>query len=121
MKLLLQIISIAIISALLQLYFPFWITAVVAFVVSALFRTKGISSFLAGFLSIGLLWFIVAYKIDMDTQAILTDKIAQLFSVSNTLLILLTAVIGALIGGFGALSGSLFIRIFGKKQKGLYR
>ncbi|TRX50203.1 hypothetical protein FNH22_25865 [Fulvivirga sp. M361] len=121
MKFLTQIILIMVISALLQIYLPFWSTALVAFVISVLFQSKSGVSFMAGFLSISLLWFGMAYFIDVDTSSILTVKIAKLFSVSSLLLIILTALIGGLVGGFGALSGSQFVHLFRKKERNLYK
>ena len=121
MKFVVQLILIVVISAVLQVYLPFWSVAIVAFLVSALTRSKSFTAFLSGFLAIFLLWFITAYWIDGDTQSILTHKISSLFSVSKTILMLITALIGGLVGGFGALTGSQFMQLFKSKTHGYYR
>jgi hypothetical protein len=62
-------------------------------------------------LGIFLLWSIVALWIDLKNESILSHKIAQIFPLggSSFLLILTTAVIGALVGGFAAMSGASLI------------
>jgi hypothetical protein len=68
-------------------------------------------AFLSGFLGIFLLWAGLAWWIDMKNEGILSKKIAELLPLggSSLLLILVTAFIGALVGGFGAMTGS-FLR-----------
>ena len=108
MRFLLATLLTALLSFIAGLYLPWWSIAIVAFLV-ALFMGQFIGrSFLAGFLGIFVLWFIVALEIDIRNEHILSQKIAQLFSLgtSSVLLILITAFIGALVGGFAAMSGA---------------
>jgi hypothetical protein len=62
-------------------------------------------------LGVFLLWAIVALWIDLKNESILSHKIAQIFPLggSSFLLILVTAVIGALVSGFAAMSGASLI------------
>jgi hypothetical protein len=85
-----------------------WSVAIAAFVVAALIRQTPGKSWLAGFLGVFLLWAIIAWWIDVQNQSILSQKIARLIPLggSTFLLILVTAFIGALVAGFGALTGS---------------
>jgi hypothetical protein len=85
-----------------------WSVAIAAFVVAALIRQTPGKSWLAGFLGVFLLWAIIAWWIDVQNQNILSQKIARLIPLggSTFLLILVTAFIGALVAGFGALTGS---------------
>jgi hypothetical protein len=107
-KFITQTIAIALIAALLQYFLPWWTIAIGAFAVGFLFAESGWRSFLAGLLGIGLLWFAVAFFIDMQTQSILTDKVARLFPTKTVpLLLLLTSLIGGLVGGFASLTGSI--------------
>jgi hypothetical protein len=96
------------------LYLPWWSVALAAFAACALIQTAPWKSFLAGFLGVFLLWGILASWIDSKNNHILSQKIAQIFPLggSYVLLILLTAFVGALVGGFAGLTGS-YIR---KKQ-----
>ena len=113
MRFILAVILTALLSFITGLQFPWWTIAIIAFLV-ALFIGQSIGkSFLSGFLGIFLLWFVVALWIDTKNENILSHKIAQLFPLggSSMLLIFVTAFIGALVGGLAAMSGaSLFSR-----------
>ena len=92
-----------------ELFFPWWIVAVCAFVINLFLPTKGFNAFLSGFLGVGLLWLLFAWLIDADTSSLLTDKIAEQFGLTNSsLLVALTGLVGGIVGGFAAMSGSLF-------------
>ncbi|MTI30944.1 hypothetical protein [Xanthovirga aplysinae] len=104
---------------LVQLYFPWWSAALVAFLVNTMLEQKAFKSFLTGFLGVGLLWLFMAWRIDYTTNSILTNKIAALFQLGNTyLLIFISCLPGALTGGFSALSGKLFRDVFKSKVSG---
>ncbi|MCU7549173.1 hypothetical protein OCK74_08605 [Chitinophagaceae bacterium LB-8] len=107
MKILVSILLTALLSFIAGIYFPWWSIAVVAFLVAILIRQPIVHSFLSGFLGIFILWTVLALWIDVKNNSILSQKIAQLFSLSSPfLLIIATAFIGALVGGFAAMSGS---------------
>jgi ABC-type antimicrobial peptide transport system permease subunit len=107
-KFITQAVAIALIAALLQYFLPWWTMAVGAFAVGFLFAESGWRSFLAGLLGVGLLWLVVAFVIDVQTQSILTDKVARLFPTRSAwLLLILTSLIGGLVGGFASLTGSI--------------
>ena len=63
-----------------------------------------------------------AWKIDTETNQIMSNQLASILTLSDPiLLVLVTGVIGALIGGLGSLSGNNLRLIFVKKKKsGLY-
>ena len=109
MKLLFPIIAIAIVAAVAQNFFAWWCIAPVAFIVSYLLRLKAGTGFLAGFLALFILWGGMAIMIDHSNEHILSGKIAVLFplKVNYYLLFLLTGIIGGLVAGLGALSGTL--------------
>jgi ABC-type antimicrobial peptide transport system permease subunit len=54
------------------------------------------------------LWGVLALWIDLKNESILSHKIAQIFPLggSSILIILITALIGALVGGFAGMAGS---------------
>lgn len=107
LKVLLKIGFTLILAFLFQTMFPWWSIVIASFLISLIISTKGLSSFIAGFLGIAILWFFSATIIDIKTGSILTERIAAIFSLPNTwLLILITALTGGLVGGFGALTGS---------------
>ncbi|MDB5196467.1 MAG: hypothetical protein JWP88_838 [Flaviaesturariibacter sp.] len=108
MRFLVSLLLIALFSFIAGLYLPWWSLAIVAFLVALLVPQSIGKSFLAGFAGIFLLWAILAFWIDVQNNHVLSQKIAQLFKLGNAsvLLILITALIGALVGGFAAMSGS---------------
>lgn len=93
------------------LKFPWWGIAIAAFLVAALVHQKPGKAFLSGFLALFILWGILAFRIDMANQSILSKRIAELLPLQGNsyLLILVTALVGGLVAGLAALSGS-FLR-----------
>ncbi len=93
----------------------------IAFIVSIVIKTNWFSSFSCGFLAIGGLWLFMAIKIDQQTDSILTNQIASLFTINGaTYLILISASIGAFAAGFAGLTGHAFIKLFEKKKSPYY-
>ncbi len=123
MKFLFRTIIIAVVAHFALLYFPWWSIAVCGFFAGALLSGTNLSSFFSGFLGIGFLWFIKGLIIHNGSDGLLSDKIATLFSFSNGVyMILVTAIIGALVGGFSTLSGLRFRKLFKReKSRGLYK
>jgi hypothetical protein len=108
MKFVLTVLLTFLLSFIAGLYLPWWSVAFVAFVSALLIQPKAGLAFLAGFLGVFLLWAALAYWIDINNESLLSQKIAQLFPLggSSVLLILITALVGGLVGGFAALAGS---------------
>lgn len=107
MKFLAATVLILLLSFIAGLFLPWWSIAIVAFLIALLIPQSIGKNFLAGFLGVFLLWGILALWIDVKNDSVLSQKIAQLFSLGNAgfLLILVTALIGALVAGFAAMSG----------------
>ena len=119
MKLLIATILTALLSFIAGIYIPlWWFFAVVALLVALLVHQRGGKAFLAGFLALFILWFVLAFWIDNSNGGVLAVKIASLlpFGGSKWLLIIFTAVIGGLVAGFAALSGS-YLRSTSSKKK----
>lgn len=108
MKFLLATLLIALFSYIAGLFLPWWCIAIIAFLVGVLIRQSLGRSFLAGFIAVFVLWTLLALWIDLKNESILSRKIAQLFSLgeSSAALILITGLLGALVAGFGAMSGA---------------
>lgn len=123
MRFIFKLILIAGISYILELFLPWWSVVVAAFLVNLWLPTKGLSSFLSGFLGVGLIWLIYAWLIDTDTGSIMSERISNIFGLGNpALMIALTGLAGGLAGGFAGLSGSQLRRIFTKDtpKRGYY-
>ncbi|MDR0794284.1 MAG: hypothetical protein LBE82_13330 [Chitinophagaceae bacterium] len=80
-----------------------------AFIIAVIISLKKGAAFFSGFIGVGVLWFVLCFKIDSANQHILSTKVANILplSGSHTMLIILTAFIGGLLGGMSALTGSL--------------
>jgi len=116
MKVLLKIALMIALSYLGQLIFPWWIIAVVTLIIAMIIKSKPFTDFLIGFLSLAILWGVIAWYLDFNTNSILTVKMAALFSVENSsIMILVTGLIGGLVGGFGALTGNLLRNILNER------
>lgn len=91
------------------LYLPWWSVALVSFLIAYLIPLHPGKSFLTGFLSVFVLWSIVAIVLDAGNDHILSVKVASILPLNGSyiLLILIGSVIGAIVAAFAALSGAL--------------
>ena len=108
MKMLVSIVLIALLSVAACLYLPWWVIAVVAFIVAAAIPQQPGRSFLTGFIALFLLWGSLSWYLSTNNEHILAHKISVLMLKmdSPALLIFVTALIGSLVAGFAALAGS---------------
>ena len=99
----------AVLSFATCLYLPWWSIAIVCFVVAALIQQHPGMAFLCGFISLFILWAGLSYWISVNNDHILAHKISVVILKKDdpNLLILLTGLIGAVIGGLASLTGSL--------------
>lgn len=116
MKFSLEVLLIAGLSYLAQLYLPWWSMVLVAGLVGFLFKFENSrTSYAAGFLAIGAFWSILLYLTNTANMGILAPKIASIFQLSPFYLFAITVFIGAFLGGWGALTGTLGRQMFSKK------
>jgi hypothetical protein len=113
LKYTLSIVVTALLAFVSGIYMPWWGIAIAAFLVSAAIPQKPAFSFLSGFLGVFLLWEVLAWWIDNKNNGILSQKVASLFKLGNSsvLLIVITSILGALVAGFAALAGSYLRRL----------
>ncbi len=111
MKFILSIILTALLGFATCLFLPWWSIALAAFIVAVAIPQKPGKSFLTGFGALFLLWGGLSYWISSSNNHVLAHKISVLLiKTDNPLyLIVATALIGALVAGLAALSGS-FLR-----------
>jgi hypothetical protein len=109
MKFFLSFLLIVLLSFLGGIYCPWWIIAVIAFLVTFLLRPTPFSGFASGFLAILLLWGVLAWTISENNNHLLAHRISLLIikTDSPVMLVLLTALIGAIVSGFAGMTGSL--------------
>ena len=117
MKFIVSFLLTALLSFTAGLYLPWWSIAVCAFIVSVLILQSPVKAFLAGFVGVFLLWLIFSWTIDSGNDHILSHKIAQIFPLRGVsfLLILITALIGGLVAGLAAVSGT-YLRYATKRR-----
>ena len=121
MKFLVATILTALLSFIAGIYIPlWWFFAVVALLVALLIHQRSAMAFFAGFLGLFILWFVLTLWTDNANDGILSAKIASLLPLggSKWALIIVTAVIGGLVAGFAALSGS-YLRSTNSKNKSI--
>ena len=105
MKFVIQFVAITLAGFVLELFMPWWCIAVAAFAAGYALKSK--ANFLAGLLGISLLWFVKVWLVDASSAAPLAERVAGIFSLTKPLLVLVTVLIGGLVGGFAAMSGAV--------------
>jgi len=98
-------------------FMPWWGFALSSLLVAVLLPQTPSMSFAAGFLGMFISWGALAWWIDQLNQHILSSQIAQNFPLqgSSASLLLITGILGGLIAGLAALTGT-FIRATSKKS-----
>jgi hypothetical protein len=88
-----------------------WGFSLGAFLVGWIVPQKAWLSWLAGFTGMLLCWGIISWNINNDNQGLLAGKMSQLFGLAPNamVMIVITALLGAIVGGFAALIGA-FLR-----------
>jgi hypothetical protein len=117
MKFFNSVLLTALLSFIAGIYISYWwFFAVIAFLVALLIHQRGFKAFIAGFLALFILWFVLGFWIDLSNDGVLSLKIASLLPLggSKWLLMIVTAFVGGLVAGIAALSGS-YLRSSGKK------
>ncbi|MEO7213641.1 hypothetical protein [Mucilaginibacter sp.] len=106
------ILLLAIISAYIL---PWWAACILAFGAALLLGKTSKQAFWSGFAGLGLAWLALALLKTFPNENILATRVAQMFQLPHwTLVLLITVLIGGLVGGMSALSGLLVKRVFEK-------
>ena len=110
MKLIIAILLTAFLAYVLGVYssLPWWGFVITSLVVSVAIHQKPGKAFLSGFLGLFLLWSGLALLKDAANEHILSAKVAQILPLGGSylILILVTGIVGGLVSGFAALTGS---------------
>lgn len=102
-----QLLLIALISLLVQLVLPWWSIAVIAFAVCFWRSPNAGRAFLYGLAGVALVWLAYALLVHVRTDGIFTGRMSQLLFKADApaLMLLVTAVLGGLVGGLAGLAG----------------
>jgi hypothetical protein len=108
MKFFVAIIVTALLAFISGLFLPWWCMALTSLLVALLVHQQAGKAFLAGLLGVFILWAGLAWWIDMKNNGVLSVKIAKVLPLggSSIALILVTGLIGGLVAGMAAMSGS---------------
>jgi hypothetical protein len=109
MKFISSLILTALLSFAACLFLPWFTIAIAAFIVAVLIPQHPGKSFLTGFFALLLLWGGLSFWISNNNEHLLAHKVSILILKTDNpfLLVFATALIGALVASFAALSGSL--------------
>ena len=109
MKFIVSLILMAVLSFAACLYFPWWSIGIVCFIIAVLIPQRAGIAFLCGFLALFILWAGLSFWISNNNDHVLAHKISALILKKDDpyLLIIVTGLIGAIVAGFAALTGSL--------------
>lgn len=103
------IITIILLGLLIHQFTPWWSIVLVSALVGGIFNEHAGRSFLFGFVGVFLLWGIAAFQLDLANESILSTRMADIFGGN---MVLITALLGGLLGGMGAMTGTLGLRLF---------
>jgi hypothetical protein len=107
MKFIFATLAIAVLGFGVQLVLPWWSLALVAFLIGFVSNLSGWAALAAGFLGSGSVWALYALMLNTGNDSLLAHKMAALFGVPSSalLLVAISALIAALLGGFAAAGG----------------
>lgn len=110
MKFLSAVILTALLAFATGLYgvMPWWSFAITSLIVAMAVHQKAGKAFLSGFVGLFLLWSVLAFLKDSANEHLLATKVAQILPLGGSymVLILVTGIIGGLVSGLAALTGS---------------
>jgi hypothetical protein len=106
---------ILILSIAIANFLPWWAAAIIAFLAALYFGKTAGQAFVSGFLGLFVAWMVLALVKSIPNNNVLATRVSQLFHLPNWILLLIvTALIGGLVGGMAALTGVLVKKAFQK-------
>ncbi|MEY3565615.1 MAG: hypothetical protein RJA23_1785 [Bacteroidota bacterium] len=121
MKFLLFTLLSALVVVFLNIVAPYWMVMIAVTALAALIRPTVWGGFLGGGLGMGLVWLGQTLYISAVTSSTLPDKMGALMGLGSGLsLMLLTAVLGFILGGCSGLLGVKFRNLIQKKPTDVY-
>jgi hypothetical protein len=113
MKFIISILLSALLTYAVGIYgnLPWWSFVITNLIIAIALPIKPLQSFFAGAIGVGALWTGLAFGIDLANNHILSTKVANILPLGGSYiaLIMVTATVGALLGGLASLTGS-FVR-----------
>jgi hypothetical protein len=104
---------ILILSFAVSYFLPWWIAAVIAFLAAFILGKTSVRSFWSGFAALFVSWAAIALIKTTPNDNMLASRVAHLLQLPDWIwLLLVTALVGGLVGGMSALSGVLLKKAF---------
>jgi hypothetical protein len=99
-----------------QSFLPWWSIAVVAFLVGVWQSESALKSFTYGTAAVTLLWLIYAGYQNQQNGGLISEAMAQMLggAISGTQLMIVTGLIGGIVGGVAAMTGTFFRQVLAK-------
>lgn len=118
MKLVISLMLTSMLTFAFGLFLPWWSLILASFFVALAAGNKALPSFIAGFLGVFLLWGIMTWMISSGNHHILAHRMSRVILKNDnpTLLIVITAFIGGILGGISAWNGSILRNLFRPKD-----
>lgn len=109
-----RVLLIGLLASGVQLYFPWWSLVVACALMGFLTAGVNASPFSAGFLALFLSWTTMAFLLDIPNESRLSEQVVQLFPLGGSvlLLIVLTGILGGIMGGFATWTGDALRRMY---------
>ena len=121
MKFLLFTLLSALLVVFLNIVSPYWVVMIALTVLAGLIRPSVWGGFFGGGLGMGLVWLGQTVYISTVTSSTLPDKMGALMGLGSGLsLMVLTAVLGFILGGFSGLLGVMLRNLVQKKRRDVY-
>ncbi len=118
-----KLLIISVLSFALSFFLPWYTPFFICFLTGIILSNKPGNNFLAGLLGVGIFWLFYALFLDLKNEHVLSSKIATLFSTSlntqitNSVLIMVTTFLGAILGGLSAMSGAMIADNGSRKRR----
>ncbi|MCS6894967.1 MAG: hypothetical protein NZZ60_02305 [Bacteroidia bacterium] len=113
-------ISVALLGTMATLWLPHWSGSLYVLVaLGYLFQGRWLYSLSAGGV-MALIWLIMALSWDIPNERLLSHRVAELFGVSPSILWLITAIVGFLLGTVGVSLGQALRGVLPQKPPRLY-
>ena len=108
-KFIVCLLSLVVVTGIAQSFLPWWILIPVGFMVGLWYQGSIFKSYCLGFVGIFLLWLIAASYFNYSNGGTMAPLLGNLFgNLPGIVSLLMTSVIGGLMGGLSVLNGSLF-------------
>jgi hypothetical protein len=116
MKTALNYLIIVIATALLQFVMPWWIIALVPFVVYLVRPEKPAIAYAVSLAAVSTVWATYALFLHNATQGSMSNRIAEIFYLPNaTMLLTAVSLLSGFVAGFGGSAGALVRQVFVKE------